>query len=317
MLSRRKFLKNATSVGGIITTLPSICVAAVSTNNTIASKEKENTMFPRVFKKDVETSVQIELAEPSLLSKNLTLKHIPLDGKFDNNRDANWGEFKKINFKIVLEGEQLYTFVLEEKVDKQKPKQIATFTAFSLGERLYAKRPLKGEYHLHTNKSDGRDTEREMLTTCCAQGYDFCAISDHKITDRRAFTKDGELSHWAKYGYDTDLQKIIDQTPSTMKIYRAEEVHIDWGIHYHNFGGKQGVIEWFLKNKKEAIADIKKRAQKFDLGNAQSNYKMAIADFVFDKIHEFEGIAIYNLPNLESKPQTRRKRHPTTRVTSF
>ncbi len=307
MLSRRRFLVSAGSATGIISALPSICAAGVASAKsakTIAT-EKENSMFPRVFKKGVKTSVEIVLAEKAQLSPDLVLKYIPLNGRFEKNRDANWGEFKKIPYKIenqkivfeiALDGEQPHTFILEKKVEKSKAEVVAKFTTFSLGERLFAKRPLKGEYHLHTNKSDGRDTEREMLVACCKQGYDFCAISDHKITDKRAFQKDGSLSHWAKYGYDADIKKIIDKTPSSMKIYKAEEVHIDWGIHYHNFGGKQGVIEWFLNNRKDAIADIKERAKKFDLGDAQSNYKMAIADFVFDKVHEFGGIAIYNHP---------------------
>lgn len=300
MLSRRKFLIRAGTISGIMATLPSACTSIIPEE----TKQEESTMFPRVFKKGIETSVTIELQNKTLLLEDLVLKYVPLDGRFEKNRDANWGEYKNIKYKIAdgkilfnisLEGEQLHTFVLTKKNAPKKTKPIAIFTAFSLGEELFAKRPLKGEYHLHTIKSDGKNTEREMLIACYKQGYDFAAISDHKLTDKRAI-KNGELTHWAKYGYDADLQKIIDKTPSSMKIYPAEEVHIDWGTHYHNFGGKQGVIEWFLNNKKEASADIKARAKKFNLGDAQSNYKMAIADFVFDKVHEFGGISVYNHP---------------------
>ncbi len=307
MLSRRKFLINAGSVTGMIATLPTVCAANVSKGKSIIeSEKKENTMFPRIFKKGVKAQAVITLADDKQLSPDLVLKYIPLDGRFQKDKYANWSQFKKIDYKIengkivfdiTLEGEQLHTFVLEKPVTKKKPEKIAKFTAFSLGEKLFSKRPLKGEYHIHTNKSDGKNTEREMLIACCQQGYDFCAIGDHKLTDPKAsIGKDGKLTHWGKYGYDEDLQKIIDVTPSSMKIFKAEEVHIDWGIHYHNFGGKKGVIEWFLNNRKEAKDDLKERAKKFNLGDEQSNYKMAIADFVFDKIHEFGGIAVYNHP---------------------
>lgn len=39
--------------------------------------------------------------------------------------------------------------------------------------------PLKGEIHLHTRHSDGRDTPAAMLRACRDAGYAFAAITDH------------------------------------------------------------------------------------------------------------------------------------------
>ena len=39
--------------------------------------------------------------------------------------------------------------------------------------------PLKGETHLHTVHSDGKDTPAVMLEACRQAGYDFAAITDH------------------------------------------------------------------------------------------------------------------------------------------
>ena len=44
---------------------------------------------------------------------------------------------------------------------------------------------LKGGLHCHTTRSDGRGTPEEVIRLHAAKGYDFLALTDHRIYNRR------------------------------------------------------------------------------------------------------------------------------------
>jgi len=44
---------------------------------------------------------------------------------------------------------------------------------------LVEQRDLRGDFHMHTTWSDGRDTLEEMIEACAAKGYEYHAISEH------------------------------------------------------------------------------------------------------------------------------------------
>lgn len=44
---------------------------------------------------------------------------------------------------------------------------------------LVSRRDIKGDLHMHTQFSDGRDTVEEMVAGCVALGYQYLAITDH------------------------------------------------------------------------------------------------------------------------------------------
>jgi DNA polymerase (family 10) len=45
--------------------------------------------------------------------------------------------------------------------------------------RLVTQTDIRGDLHMHTTYSDGRDSLREMVAACCAIGYEYIAITDH------------------------------------------------------------------------------------------------------------------------------------------
>ena len=45
--------------------------------------------------------------------------------------------------------------------------------------RLVEGADIRGDLHLHSTYSDGRDTLRDMVAECCAIGYEYVAITDH------------------------------------------------------------------------------------------------------------------------------------------
>ena len=45
--------------------------------------------------------------------------------------------------------------------------------------RLLERRDIRGDLHIHTNWSDGRDSTATMVQACAALGYEYIAITDH------------------------------------------------------------------------------------------------------------------------------------------
>jgi len=45
--------------------------------------------------------------------------------------------------------------------------------------RLVTREAIRGDLHVHTTYSDGRDTLRDMVSAACALGYEYIAITDH------------------------------------------------------------------------------------------------------------------------------------------
>ena len=44
---------------------------------------------------------------------------------------------------------------------------------------LVSRRDIRGDLHMHSDWSDGRDTLEQMVRACVAQGYEYMAITDH------------------------------------------------------------------------------------------------------------------------------------------
>jgi DNA polymerase (family 10) len=44
---------------------------------------------------------------------------------------------------------------------------------------LLRREDLRGDLHMHSTWSDGRNTIEEMVTACAAQGYEYMVVSDH------------------------------------------------------------------------------------------------------------------------------------------
>jgi DNA polymerase (family X) len=53
---------------------------------------------------------------------------------------------------------------------------------------LVTRTDIRGDLHMHTTFSDGRDSLREMVSACRALGYEYIAITDHSFTSAASRT---------------------------------------------------------------------------------------------------------------------------------
>ncbi len=169
-------------------------------------------------------------------------------------------------------------FIYVEKIDGTP---VWDFSVYSLKPDLYKLRPFKGDFHIHTTGSDGRETPEYVAARNREEGFDFIAITDH-------------------YKYEPSLQAIAywEQYRTGLKLYPGEEVHPpDCPVHMVNFGGSFSVNEIFRKKEKQFRREVEKRIS--SLGKVSSGvnpFAVAATEWVFDKIREGGGLAVYCHP---------------------
>ena len=110
------------------------------------------------------------------------------------------------NFEFAGEGEHRLELICDEK-------EVASFIIYSLHSDLYALRPLKGDLHSHSCRSDGTRDPSSQAGHYREEGYDFVALTDHNRY------QPGEEIDETYEGVNTGLLRI-----------RGEEVHLRYKL---------------------------------------------------------------------------------------
>jgi hypothetical protein len=89
--------------------------------------------------------------------------------------------------KVPLRGEHEHTFsfYLPRKKGEKMP-EMRQVTVCTLGPDAFRLRPFKGEFHQHSNLSDGRTEARNHIQYARAAGLDFVAVTDHRKSEQNA-----------------------------------------------------------------------------------------------------------------------------------
>ena len=154
-----------------------------------------------------------------------------------------------------------------------------TFRIYSLNEDLYNLRPFKGDLHIHSFMSDGAESPELVAANYRKKGYDFISLTDH-------------------YRMDTsfELAEKFKKDNGGLKVFPGEEVHpLKAGGVFHvvNFNGKKSVNEIYDNNPEKAILEIEEIAKEFDLEDQTDAKELGYFKWIFEKIREVGGIAIY------------------------
>lgn len=150
---------------------------------------------------------------------------------------------------------------------------------YSLRPDLLARRPWKGDFHLHSNRSDGVEAPAYVAGACRRIGLDFMALSDHHV-------------------YQPSLEAIAAyrEVPHDLGIFPGEEVHPPRnGVHLLNFGGRFSINGLFTEPAYEAEVAARQAALP-PLGAALDPYQVASCAWCFDKIREAGGLAVFVHP---------------------
>ncbi|MBQ4098056.1 MAG: PHP domain-containing protein [Clostridia bacterium] len=192
-----------------------------------------------------------------------------------------------------IEGEWGIKITRVDETDKHVPEHFLThfpagkkrmfagvaFKIYALEKDLYVLRPYKGDLHIHSFESDGFESPELVAANYRKKGYDFISLTDH-------------------YRMDTSfaLAEKFKSVNGGLKVFPGEEVHpLKAGGVFHvvNFNGKKSVNEIYDNDEEKAIAEIEEIAKEFNLEDKTDAKELGYFKWIFNKIREVGGIAIY------------------------
>ncbi len=181
----------------------------------------------------------------------------------------------------VFGGEQEHNIHVRLKDDEGNVKHFRNFRIYSVKEDLYELRPYRGDFHIHTTSSDGREAPEYVAARYRQKGFDFVSISDH----RQYQPSLNAMEYWK----DCDLD---------FRLYPGEEVHADGNpVHIINFAGRESINEKCHKYLEEYRAEVNAILEAMpDKDPRVNNFAVASSEWVFSKIREAGGLAVFCHP---------------------
>lgn len=188
---------------------------------------------------------------------------------------------------------------------------LGEFRVYALGDDMKGLYPYRGDFHLHSCRSDGNEDPFTVIANYREAGYDFTILSDHE----RFYPS---LQAREKFRID-----INDESPITdMLVLCGEEVHLPLNdVHYINCAGEFSINALLTPNKnreltgdddpkarsrrgicpptmsREAFVEmIRERAKTVDRELESERLSFAVMEWVYEKIKEGGGLGIFVHP---------------------
>ena len=198
--------------------------------------------------------------------------------------------FSVVDGKIVIttrfNQESRYTVIVHDgKFSKKTRRQdrtpeVAFLRIYALKPDLFALRPFKGDTHIHTTNSDGRNKPVDVALRNYEIGMDYQAISDHKV--------------WRT---SDEMRNLFSKYPTSMSFLHAEECHFT-SIHVHNLFGKGSMTKYINNNRKEFDAIVARILPTITEKNISKKMRNTIAatEAEFEIIRKLDGLPVLNHP---------------------
>lgn len=199
----------------------------------------------------------------------------------------------RVNHVFSAEGEYIIRILKKEEL-------VVKVNVYALEEDMRGRYPYRGDLHLHTCRSDGKQAPAIVAANYRKNGYDFMVISDHR-----------------RYYPSLEAIDAYKDVPTEMTIVFGEEVHLpDNDIHIVNFGGKysvNGLWDESAQNKesdRRAVidtppsvltldqykAEINALIPKLNIPDAIDQFAYAACVWIFEHIRKGEGLGIFCHP---------------------
>lgn len=157
------------------------------------------------------------------------------------------------------------------------------FNLYSLRPDLMRLRPYKGDFHLHSLCSDGKESPEYVAARYREEGFDFIAVTDH-----------------GKYEPSLRAMAYWNGLKNGFRLYPGEEVHVpDGRVHIINFGGSFSVNE-LAKNEPERyrreVDELIRALPEGLVPDGENPYPVAASEWAFERIREGGGLAMFCHP---------------------
>jgi len=170
--------------------------------------------------------------------------------------------------------------LLVDRVSGEERKRVGDFRVYSLRDDLYRRRPYRGDMHMHSSYSDGRESPAYVAGACRRVGFDFMALTDHR-----------------QYAPSLEAQQAYWEAPIDLRICPGEEIHPpNSPVHIVNFGGSFSVNDRFAEPRyQQEVEAIAEKLAKLPPGVERSHYASAV--WSFEQIRKGGGLAIFCHPD--------------------
>lgn len=252
----------------------------------LPQKKHNYDIWPSVVLSDAVTEVTIAPAARAFLlfeDREYTVRIIPVGADVPEMREPNnqtvltvAAHGGVIRFSHLFEGEQEYTVLLEENetVKQEMPM-------YAVRKDLYDLRPLKGDLHTHSFRSDGSSDPAELAGHHREQGYDFLALTDHN-----------------RYYPGGEIDEVYRGVHMGLCHVQGEEVHTpDSDVHIVHVGGKASVCKQYcddIEGYRREVDELEARVPAEIPTQYRRRYAMAM--WATEHIHAAGGLAIFAHP---------------------
>ena len=202
-------------------------------------------------------------------------------------QDAAPVEFRRaeadgaLTFSAETPDEGEYTICLGNVNEEGVFVELAAFQVYAVREDLFRLMPYKGDFHMHSNCSDGQETPEYVAATNRKTGYDFMALTDHR-----------------KYEPSLAAKKAMADFGCDMLVCPGEEVHLpDNPVHIINFGGKSSVNQLVDDNVEKYYAEVREYEKSVPENyDPSTRFQVAASEWTFDRIRDAGGISMFCHP---------------------
>ena len=251
----------------------------------------ENRFFellPKVVPADKETVVKIRPLFDHVYfnsDRQYQITYYPVE---EIALQSGWPKQNRQNLTVIddclrlsqyFEGEQEHVLLVEEVLGSNR-RLVGEFRIYSVQPDLFDRKPYKGDIHMHSHLSDGRESPGYVAGCCRKIGLDFMALTDHR-----------------KYEPSLAAKQAYDGVPIDLRIYPGEEVHPPNNpVHIVNFGGSFSVNELF-EDKEKYQAEVNQIEQQLGpLPAGVDRYVYASCCWSFEKIRKGGGLGVFCHP---------------------
>ncbi len=201
-----------------------------------------------------------------------TYKKNPIEAKFENGIAT---------IQVTPQTEQEFTLLLIDSWNNKERSTKTEFCFYAVEEDIFDLRPWKGDFHLHSCRSDGQESPVYVAANYRKEGFDFFALTDHR-----------------RYEPSIEVVEAFKQLDTNFKVFPGEEVHPPRNIvHQVNFGGAFSVNK-LHENTEQYEKEVQEIIDELDLSHLDEHDKYCYASsrWCFDKIREGGGISLFCHP---------------------
>jgi predicted metal-dependent phosphoesterase TrpH len=156
------------------------------------------------------------------------------------------------------------------------PDQREAFRVYALEEDLFGLRPYRGDLHVHSFRSDGKESPAVVAAHYRQAGFDFLALTDHE-----------------RYEPSLEMIAAYRDAPVDLRLIAGEEVHPPGnGAHYLHAGGRWSVNGLIRENPGGYRAAIQRLAETLAIPAGINREEYASCVWVSREIRRAGGLAV-------------------------